>query len=313
VNRLKSILNRTALGLFRAVPDRVAQHALFLAQSQRETLDRWGYHIRPIHYYEPLPDFRSITKEQINRKRDYAALDFNWEAQLGLLNDLATYRDELRELDRPNADRFNFQNGYFDGFDAAVYYSLIRYLKPRQVIEVGAGYSTRIAQKALERNRVEGSEGKLTCIEPNPEPRLTNTRFDFDLIKKPVQEIEVDFFSSLEANDILFIDSTHTVKFGSDVCYEFLDILPKLSPDVWVHVHDIFFPHDYPPEWLLEKRLALNEQYLLEAFLAFNVDFAVRLSNRWICLDHGEIAAQLWSTDRTGNSCSSSFWMKRIK
>jgi hypothetical protein len=311
VNRLKSILNRTASGLFRAVPDRVAQHVLFVAQSQRETLDRWGYHIRPIHYYEPLPDFRSITKEQINRRREYAALDFKWEAQLHLLDELADYGDELRGLDRISPNGLDFQNGYFDGFDAAVYYSLIRRLKPRQVIEIGGGYSTRIAHTALARNRTQGSEGNLVCIEPHPEPRLTEARLDIDLIEKPVQEIEVDFFSSLEPNDILFIDSTHTVKFGSDVCYEFLDILPKLSPGVWVHVHDIFFPHDYPLEWLLERRLALNEQYLLEAFLAFNDEFSVQLSNHWLSLDHPEVTAVLWPN--SGNSCSSSFWMKRSK
>ncbi|HEX6732529.1 MAG TPA: class I SAM-dependent methyltransferase, partial [Pyrinomonadaceae bacterium] len=237
----------------------------------------------------------------------------NWEAQLGLLSDLAAYREELREIDRLGADGFDFQNGYFAGFDAAVYYSLIRHLKPGQVIEVGGGYSTQIAQRALARNRDEGNEGKLVCVEPYPEPRLTDKKkIEFDLIEKPVQEIQVDFFSSLEANDILFIDSTHTVKFGSDVCYEFLDILPKLSSAVWVHVHDIFFPHDYPSEWLLEKRMALNEQYLLEAFLAFNVEFSVQLSNHWICLDHGEVAAQLWPGDHLGQTCSSSFWMKRV-
>jgi len=313
VNRFKSILNRTALGLFRAVPDRVARHALFLAQSQRETLDRWGYHIRPIHYYEPLPDFRSITKEQINRSREYAAFDFNWEAQFRLLEELAVYGEELRGLKHISPNGFDFQNGYFDGFDAAVYYSLIRHLKPRRVIEIGGGYSTRIAHTALARNRTQGSEEKLICIEPHPEPRLLDARLGIDLMEKPVQEIDVDFFSSLEANDILFIDSTHTVKFGSDVCYEFLDILPKLSPGVWVHVHDIFFPHDYPPEWLLEKRLALNEQYLLEAFLSFNDAFSIQLSNRWICLDQPEVAAVLWPTDQPGNSCASSFWMKRSK
>ena len=312
MNKFKSILSRTASGLFRAVPDRVARHALFLAQGQREILDRWGYHIRPIHYYEPLPDFRSITKEQLNRRREYAALDFRWEAQLRLLDQLAVYGDELRGLDHLSTNGVNFQNGYFDGFDAAVYYSLIRHLKPRQIIEVGGGYSTRIAHTALARNRTQGSEGNLICIEPHPEPRLTEARLGIDLVEKPVQEIKVDFFSSLEANDILFIDSTHTVKFGSDVCYEFLDILPELRPGVWVHVHDIFFPHDYPSEWLLERRLALNEQYLLEAFLAFNDEFAVQLSNHWICLDHPALAAALWPINHSENSCSS-FWMKRNK
>ena len=310
---MKSILNRTALGLFRAVPVKVAQHVLFLAQSQRETLDRWGYHIRPIHYYEPLPDFRSITREQINRRREYGSLNFNWDAQLKLLNQLTPFAEELRDLDGSSPNGFDFRNGYFGGFDSVVYYCVIRHLKPRRIIEVGGGYSTRIAQLALARNRTHGSEGKLICIEPNPEPRLPYAQSGFDLIQKPVQEVKLDLFSSLEANDILFIDSTHTVKFGSDVCYEFLDILPSLSPEVWVHVHDIFFPYDYPPEWLLEKRLALNEQYLLEAFLAFNDEFKVQLCNRWICLDHPDVAAQLWQTDGSESSCPSSFWMKRSK
>ena len=118
--------------------------------------------------------------------------------------------------------------------------------------------------------------------------------------------------SSLKANDILFIDSSHTVKFGSDVCYEVLEILPSLAPGVWVHVHDIFFPHDYPAEWLINRRLALNEQYLLEAFLAFNKDFQVVLSNYWLCLQYLSDAARLWPDAVSQGRRSSSFWMKSI-
>ena len=159
-------------------------------------------------------------------------------------------------------------------------------MKPRQVVEVGGGYSTRIAARALTRNQQEGRDGGLKCIEPYPESRLTDEIAQNNLIAKPVQDVDVEFFAELEANDILFIDSSHTVKFGSDVNYLFLEILPTLKPGVWIHVHDIFFPKDYPEEWLLEKRLALNEQYLLEAFLAFNTSFSIRLSNHWLCLDH---------------------------
>jgi hypothetical protein len=148
--------------------------------------------------------------------------------------------------------------------------------------------------------------GALTCIEPNPE-RLNGHAINVELIQKRVEEIDVSFFSSLEANDILFIDSSHTVKFGSDVCYEFLDILPELKPGVWVHVHDIFFPHDYPAEWLLKRRLALNEQYLLEAFLSFNTAFVPQLANHWLCLDYVEAAARICA-----NAAGSSFWMKRV-
>lgn len=276
--------------------DRAAHHLLFLAQSRPHLADRWGYHIRPIHYYEPLPDFRSITTEQITRRREFPGIDFGWDDQLALLNDLAAYHAELTALE------FNFDNGYFNGFDAAVYYALIRHLKPQHIIEVGGGYSTQLANKALAAN----GSGCLTCIEPYPE-RLNGTGPQVELIQKRVEEIEVDFFSRLTANDILFIDSSHTVKFGSDVCYEFLEILPRLASGVWVHVHDIFFPHDYPAEWLLKRRLALNEQYLLEAFLSFNEQFEITLANYWLCLDYSDEAARLWP-----NMSASSLWMRRV-
>ena len=274
------------------------RHVLFLAQSHPQIVDNWGYHIRPIHYYEPIPDFSAITSEQLERRREFRAIDFCWDDQLRLISELARYNDELRQLS--NTD---LENDYFSGFDAAVYYALIRHLRPQRVIEIGSGYSTRIASKALARN---DDVATLTCIEPNPD-RLNGHRLNVELIQKRVEEIDVDFFLQLEANDILFIDSSHTVKFGSDVCYEFLDVLPVLQPGVWVHVHDIFFPHDYPAEWILKRRLALNEQYLLEAFLSFNREFQVALANHWLTLDHASVASELW----TGNAVSSSFWFHR--
>ena len=294
---MKSLLDRTALALFKTVPSRAAHHLLFLAQSQPDISDRWGYHIRPIHYYEPVPDFRTITAEQTNRRRRHSAIDFRCEDQLALLRELTTYHNELP------ATGFDFKNDFFSGFDAAVYYCLIRHLKPQRIVEIGGGYSTRIADKALAINQ----QGKLTCIEPYPEQRLLKAQPTVEIVRKRVEEIDLSFFSCLEANDILFIDSSHTVKFGSDVCYEFLEVLPSLNPGVWIHVHDIFFPHDYPADWLLNRRLALNEQYLLEAFLAFNKTFVPQLANYWLCLDHPEEAARLWSNTAT----SSSFWMKR--
>jgi hypothetical protein len=272
--------------------DRAAHHLLFLAQSRPHLSDRWGYHIRPIHYYEPLPDFRTITAEQITRRRSFPGIDFQWEDQLALVNKLAEYQQELTNLD--------LKNDYFSGFDAAAYYALIRHLKPRRVIEIGGGYSTRIARIALDSNGL----GRLIVIDPYPDRVNGNV----ELIEKRVEEIDVEFFSQLEANDVLFIDSSHTVKFRSDVCFEFLEILPRLAPGVWIHVHDIFFPHDYPAEWLIDRRLALNEQYLLEAFLSFNDRFQIALANYWLLLDHDNQAARLWPA----NAGASSLWIKRV-
>ena len=297
---VKRLLDWTAIALFKTVPKRAAHHLLFLAQSQPEISDRWGYHIRPIHYYEPIPDYRSITAEQIKCRRSNPSINFHWPEQLALVNELAAYSDELKSV------AFNFENEYFGGFDAAIYYALIRHLKPQRIIEVGGGYSTQIAQQALTGN----GAGHLTCIEPYPEERLVGAKPDVTLIQKRVQELDLAFFSCLEANDILFIDSSHVAKFGSDVCYEFLEVLPSLSRGVWIHVHDIFFPHDYPSEWLLNRRMAWNEQYFLEAFLSFNRTFSPQLANSWICLEHRAEAANVWPMALAG---ASSFWMKRVK
>lgn len=306
-----SALDRIALGLVKLVPNKVASHLLFLIQSEPAIPDNWGYHIRPIHYYEPLPDFRSLKADQINRKRNPSSITFNWEGQLNLLRELSTsYGNELREELFNGTNGFDPDNDYFSGLDAAVYYSLIRRLAPRRVIEIGGGHSTRVAHQALYRNFEEGERGELTCIDPNPE-RLLEQQLEVILLKKPVEEIPCSFFSCLEPNDILFIDSTHTVKFGSDVCYEFLEILPSLKPGVWVHVHDIFFPHDYPEEWIMERRLALNEQYLLEAFLAFSNGFSVRLANHWISIDYQNVANELLPV-HSATRRPSSFWMSRI-
>lgn len=308
---IRSLFERVFISLVRLAPHKLARHLLFLIQSNPDISDNWGYHIRPIHYYEPLPDFGSLTHSQIERRRPPIAIDLKWTEQLDLLHELtARYSDELNQLQQSHHSSFNFANDFFGGMDAAIYYSLIRSLCPRRIIEIGSGFSTQIAKRAVDRNRESGSDCVITCIEPHPE-RLDGLKLNVELIQSPVEEIHPEFFSDLSANDILFIDSTHTVKFGSDVCYEFLQVLPILKSGVWVHVHDIFFPHDYPAEWILERRLALNEQYLLEAFLTFANDYSVRLANHWLLIDHPTEVRKLWPNALANGVGPSSFWMSR--
>lgn len=315
---LKALFNHIALAFFRLLPVKLTRHLLFLLRSTPEITDCWGYHVRPIHFYEPLPDFSRIKTEETIRRRDFAAIDFNLPQQLQLLKRLGEhYRDELQALaHQPEPEGFNFQNDYFGGFDAALYYSVIRDLKPRQVIEVGSGYSTQVAHKALQRNRTEEQSGRLTCIEPFPQPRLTAPMLEIELIEKRVESLPIDFFTQLQSNDILFIDSSHAVRFDGDVCREFLEIFPALNLGVWIHVHDIFFPHDYPAEWLIEKRIAFSEQYLLEAFLSYNRSFSVVASNYWLVLEHMADIEEIWpivaGEFRPASLGCASFWMRKV-
>ncbi len=310
--RLKRGLELLLLGVLRGIPARLMNHVMFLLRNSPRLTDRWGYHVRAIHYYEPLPDFRQLTVEELGKLRLSPAVNFREEAQLALIERLArAYCSEVKELAATAPPRgFDFANTYFAGLDAAVYYALIRELAPQRVVEVGSGFSTQIAARALARNAEQGPSGRLLCIEPYPEARLLESSAKFEMLKSIVQDVPLPFFEQLEANDILMIDSSHVAKTGSDVCFELLDVLPRLKPGVWVHVHDIFLPSDYPAEWVLGQRWAFNEQYMLEAFLSFNSAFSVQLANAWLWSKHRAPVAQLYAGIVDG-TLPASFWMRR--
>ena len=310
-----SILGRTLKFLGQLAPPRLMNRWLAVLRENPAISDAWGYHIRPIHYYEPLPDFRAVTRAQCERRRVSPGIDFAIPTQVALLNTLAAKaRPELDAIAQQGT--FNLKNGWFGGPDACAYYALIRDLKPRRIIEIGCGYSTRLASLAIGLNDAEGSPAEITCIEPYPNPVLTQSKARYTLIKEPVQNVPLSVFEELSTDDILMIDSSHVASIGSDVCYEFLDILPHLKPGVWVHVHDIFFPRDYPANWVLNERRAYNEQYVLEAFLSGNKSFEPKLAVHWLAMDHRDAVDALCPPIATNHvakeQLGSSFWMRKI-
>jgi hypothetical protein len=311
---LRKLVDGALLGGSRLAPSRLMTYWMWLLRQNPEIAERWGYHVRQIHYYEPLPDFRRLKREALERRRIPPAIDFAIAAQTEFVARLASERrKELEEI--ASAGEYDFENIYFPRLDASVYYALIRDLKPRRCIEIGSGYSTRIAALAFDRNEAEGRGGELMCIEPYPAARLTESKARFTLVEKRVEDVPLTLFESLEQNDILFIDSSHVLTTGGDVCFEFLEVLPRLAPGVWIHVHDIFFPCDYPADWLLERRWARNEQYVLEAFLSGNRDFEPKIANYWLTLERHEIVARLCPVviprqDASGRF-NASFWMRR--
>jgi hypothetical protein len=156
---------------------------------------------------------------------------------------------------------------------------MFRHFQPRLIIEVGSGFSSLVAAEAIAKNK----DSALICIEPFP---LEFLRAGFpglrSLIEKKVQDIDVEFFSQLESGEILFIDSSHTVKIGGEVNYLFLQVVPRLKPGVIVHIHDIFLPFEYRRDWVLDEFRFWTEQYLLQAFLIFNSEFEVLMANRYL-------------------------------
>lgn len=272
--------------------------------------ERHGFHVTPVHFYQPIPNTQSLPETLWDRPSELIGIDMNDAVQLDLLrNHFPKFRDEYDQFpaeETSEPGRFSLKNGLFDGTDALVAYCMIRHFQPRLIIEVGSGFSSLVAAEAMAKS--EGST--LICIEPFP---LDFLRKGFpglrSLIEKKVEDIDTEFFSQLGSGDVLFIDSSHTVRIGGDVNYLFLEVLPRLKPGVIVHVHDIFSPFDYRRDWVMDELRFWGEQYLLQAFLTFNSEFEVLMANAYLGHRYMEdLKATFPNSPWWGGG---SFWMRR--
>lgn len=258
----------------RSTSVRLMLSALFRAV-QRNT----GLSVTPSHFYFPVPDLQSLQVKDWTACRSCRAFDLRLGEQIQWVQEkLPQYASECAfpEVANGDAHKFHFNNGFFEHIDAEVAYSFVRERKPKRIIEIGGGNTTLTLCAALRKNAEEGSPGELTCIQPNPAPFLKDGLHGMtQLIETGVQQVPLELFRTLQADDILFIDSSHVVSIDNDVLSEILDILPELAPGVLVHFHDIFIPLDYPKKFVMTNLCFWSEQYLLQAFLSFNDQFKV--------------------------------------
>ena len=239
------------------------------------------------HYYEPFFD-ATMLRRPLQAERALTGIDWNLEEQLALLGALRC-AEELRELAAPRNDAapFPLHSTQFGPGDAEYLYQLIRFKRPALVVEIGSGYSTLVARAALLRNREPGGiAARHVCIEPFEAPWLE--RSGVTTVRRRVEEVDRKLFDELQAQDLLFIDSTHMIRPQGDVVTEYLEILPTLKPGVIVHIHDIFTPRDYPCDWVLERMRLWNEQYLLEAFLTHNGAWKIIAALNYLHHNHAE-------------------------
>lgn len=227
------------------------------------------------HYYEPQFDHRN-PKQPFSQDRALPGIDWNISGQLAILAGFS-FSQELADLPKKKMSTLDFylNNGAFESGDAEYWYQLIRSIKPRRIFEVGSGNSTLLAIKAIRRNQEQDSAYKCkhVCIEPFEMPWLERT--GVSVLRKKIEDVEPGYFSELEENDILFIDSSHIIRPQGDVLFEYLELLPTLKKGVIVHAHDIFSPKNYPKEWLEGEVKFWNEQYLLEALLSHSSSWKV--------------------------------------
>jgi hypothetical protein len=296
-------------------------------------LQRLGINLTPNHFYWPVPDVEELARREWPIYSAPPGCDFRLREQVKLARDFSKhYVPELNWDSRPTADSYHYNNGYFESCDAEVAYCMVREWKPRRIIEIGSGFSTRAMAQALRVNQeCDGTAGELITVDPYPE-RLPENAIpnQITVVPERVQRLDLSFFESLQADDILFIDSSHVVSTGSDVVREYLQILPRLKSGVLVHLHDIFLPSDYPRDAVLDNLWFWSEQYLLQAFLSFNHEFEILWSASAMQLSHARLLDQCfpnWNNSYSNIPASqrrfiptadgnrvwpSSFWMRRL-
>lgn len=250
-----------------------------------------GYFLLRDHFYLPLPDYADLTEEFLESRSDLVGVAIDGGPMWDLAEKtLAPYHAEFRNFPvhcpEDDYDGFYLINHGYMAVDGNLYYGLVRHLKPRRIVETGCGSSSLLCSEALAQNLAEGYEAKYTCIEPYPQPYLLqNKRLKFStLIEKKIQQIDFDVFTELEENDILFIDTSHALRMGGDVQYIYCEILPRLNPGVYVHIHDISLPRQYPRVYHEQGHYYWNEQYVLQAYLTNNSNTEVVWAGNWLRL-----------------------------
>jgi hypothetical protein len=269
-----------------------------------------GFHLTPNHFYSPLPDTRSFTKELWETESEMVGVSWNVDRQLDFLQNIfPQYKQEYDQFPKAPTGKpyeFYFDNTLFSGTDALVLYCMVRHYKPRRILEVGSGFSTRVSAQAALLN----GGTRIVSIEPNPSdilrqgfPGLTQ------LIDQPVQEVGIEPFLQLSSGDILFIDTSHVTRTGGEVNFLFLEVLPLIKPGVIVHIHDIFLPREYPEAWVVGAHLFSNEQYLVHAFLAFNHAFEVLFGIAYMDLKYPQLMREVFS--KAPFWAGDSLWIRR--
>ncbi len=277
----------------------------------RAAAERLGLQVVLKTYYSPIPDLAQLPAEVWVTRDALTGVAFDLDAQMRFVEDsLAPHlRANLWSSDLPPRHAYDPGNDSFPRTDAALLYAMVRHLRPKRIVELGSGQTTRVIAQACRENTADGAAARLRVFDPFPTavddslPGLTK------LARIKAQDVPDAVFEELESGDVLFVDTTHTVKVAGDVNHIVLRVLPQLAPGVIVHVHDIFLPYEYPRFFLADYALYWAEQYLLQAFLAFNSDFEVLCAVHALTRDRAErmVAAGALARGDTGGS----FWIRR--
>jgi hypothetical protein len=267
------------------------------------------------HFYSPIADpvdIRARKRRIWKRVDEMPGIHLCISDQMMLLRQLKSYTASINyPVEQPkDLTSYFYGNDQFPVLDAEFLYAVLCHFRPKSMIEVGCGFSSLITADV--NRRLLGSKLEFSCIEPFPRQFLIDGVDGItQLVQQKVEDVELSFFDRLDSGDILFIDSSHVSKVGSDVNYLFFEVLPRLKKGVMVHVHDIFLPDEYPSEWVIDQGRNWNEQYLLRAFLQFNADWKVIWASHFMGTRH-TVAVQATFPNYPKLGGGGSFWIKRV-
>ncbi len=257
------------------------------------------------HFYHPIPHSNKLFKNEHFFNYQYLPPGFNLrvEEQKKLLSNLSTIGFNTSSV--PKIGYYYTENGMFGYADSAAYFAIIKLFKPKKIIEIGAGNSTLVATMAST-DSVQKTE--ITAIEPYPSDTLLKLSNKVRIVKKQVETLPLEFFDSLEANDILFIDSSHVIKTKNDVVYLYLEVLPRLKSGVLIQIHDISIPYEVHPA-ILREGFYWTEQYLLLAMLTHTTRYEILYAGYFMNKDHFDEVRKAFPEVIAGK-CGGSFWLK---
>ena len=257
-----------------------------------------GYNrIVPIgHYESPYPPQDELNDgfKKIENNTSFMyninAINMNDDVQLEFYNKIRKFFDKFDfPKEKNDKYRYYYNNGWYGINCASFLYSIINYIKPNNIIEIGSGFSTALMLDI--NNNIFNNEINILSIEPRPD-RLKSLLFETDnisIIEKNQQDVDLEVFSKLEENDLLFIDSSHVCRPFGDINRQFFDILPNLNKGVIIHIHDIPYPFEYPSIWIDKERRAYTEAYMLRSFLQYNDNFEILCFPDYLCKKYPEI------------------------
>lgn len=256
-------------------------------------------HVEPGHYFSPIPSSGDFAfADDFRDQKNLSGISLNRSQQFELARVFATSYQTVETFFRAQGGKFVTSNSWFFGSDAYTLVLMLIQHAPKNIIEIGSGFSTALLED-VDRYFFQGRT-KILSIDPNPE-RVHELNLDVSLFEGPVQKCAPLIFKTLNAGDVLMIDSSHVLKSGSDVNYIFNEILPTLNKGVKIHIHDIFYPFEYPTAWL-QKKVAFNEAYALSLLLRDSQKFTIIYWNDFL-----ETLEREWFQDNMPGCLNSRF------